>query len=118
VSVVLRETCGCGGTLTAQSLGPVAVQQIKAFRTAHAGCACHEICPVCAGRGFVPAGFYGFAMSTAEEACKRCHGLGTIVVARAAALADQGSTEVASSTPGDNERVEELGPGQENPSDG
>ena len=37
-------------------------------------------CPVCAGRGVVPPGFYtfGLASSTAPETCRACQGSGVL----------------------------------------
>ncbi len=38
-----------------------------------------QACPVCFGRGFVPAGFYGVAVGTNGETCRTCNGT-TVVV--------------------------------------
>ena len=47
----------------------------------------HQVCPVCQGRGTVQPGFYlaspGMVVemaSTAREQCRRCKGVGTIVI--------------------------------------
>lgn len=39
-----------------------------------------QLCPVCSGRGTVPAGFYGVAIGTGDERCRRCKGDGTILI--------------------------------------
>ena len=40
------------------------------------------LCPVCQGRGNLPAGFYGvMSSSTSPEQCRACHGAGVIIVA-------------------------------------
>jgi DnaJ-class molecular chaperone len=45
-----------------------------------------QLCPVCQGRGMVAPGFYLGAMTmtagTCSEECRRCKGLGTIVIAQ------------------------------------
>jgi DnaJ-class molecular chaperone len=38
-----------------------------------------QACPVCFGRGHVPAGFYGVAVNTSPETCRTCKGT-TIIV--------------------------------------
>lgn len=41
----------------------------------------HQVCPVCAGCGTVPADFYarlGVGTSIAREQCRRCKGIGTV----------------------------------------
>jgi DnaJ-class molecular chaperone len=38
-----------------------------------------QACPVCFGRGHVPAGFYGVAVNTNPETCRTCNGT-TVVV--------------------------------------
>ena len=40
-------------------------------------------CPVCDGKGIVPAGFYSYgngSTSTADETCRSCKGTGYVVV--------------------------------------
>ena len=40
-----------------------------------------HLCPVCGGRGTMPAGFYsdaGLTSSTASETCKTCKGEGVL----------------------------------------
>lgn len=42
-----------------------------------------QVCPVCVGRGTVPADFYaclGVGTNTARCGCRRCAGTGTITV--------------------------------------
>lgn len=35
-------------------------------------------CPVCGGKGSVPAGFYGLSNTTNDEICRTCGGTGVI----------------------------------------
>lgn len=39
-----------------------------------------QACPVCQGRGSVPAGFYGVATNTTAEECRGCSGKGMLRV--------------------------------------
>jgi len=69
----------------------IAVAQATARAIDNGTYALQQRCPVCEGRGFVPAGFYGIQEGTGSPACRRCDGLGTVSAATQASPGKDGA---------------------------